>query len=44
MTVIDVKQRHNAWKALEARSVEPILPEKALIEDRSSRLNDSSRD
>ena len=28
MTVIDLKQRHNAWKALEAPSVEPILLEK----------------
>jgi|SRR6516165_3236546 hypothetical protein len=28
MTVIDLKQRRNTWKALEAPSVEPILLEK----------------
>jgi hypothetical protein len=33
MTVIDLKQRHNAWKAFEAPSVEPILLEKILAED-----------
>ena len=44
MTVIDVKQRHNVWKALEAPSAEPVLLEKVLAEDRSSRLNTSSQD
>lgn len=43
MTVIDLKQRHTAWKALEAPSVEPILLEKVLAEDRSSWLNNSSQ-
>ena len=44
MTVIDLKQRHDAWKALEAPSVEPILLEKILAEDRSSWLNNFSQD
>jgi hypothetical protein len=44
MTVIDLKQRHNAWKALEAPSVEPILLERILAEDRSGWLNNSSQD